>query len=127
MVGSESGKVLRDEILSLTRRYAAQATASRPFRPGIDAVPVSGKVLDASEFEALVDASLDGWLTAGRFTEAFERDLAAYTGSRFALMVNSGSSANLLALSALTSPRFGERALAPGDEVITVAAGFQQR
>lgn len=121
---SDSGKVLRDEILSLTRRYAEEATASRPFRPGIDPVPVSGKVLDASDYEALVDASLDGWLTAGRFTEAFERDLAAYTGSRFALMVNSGSSANLLALSALTSPRFGERALAPGDEVITVAAGF---
>jgi CDP-6-deoxy-D-xylo-4-hexulose-3-dehydrase len=121
---SESEVALRAEILSLTRRYAEIATKTRPFRPGIDPVPVSGKVLGPSDFEALVDASLDGWLTAGRFTDVFERELAGYLGARSALMVNSGSSANLLALTALTSPRLGDRRLMPGDEVITVAAGF---
>lgn len=115
---------LRRNILALTREYAAIKTAARPFRPGIDPVPVSGKVLDPSDFEALVDSSLDGWLTAGRFTKDFESELADYVGTRFALMVNSGSSANLVALSALTSPRFKKRALTPGDEVLTVAAGF---
>lgn len=123
-MNSESEMALRREILSLTRQYAEIATAPRPFRPGVDPVPVSGKVLDPSDFEALVDASLDGWLTAGRFTDTFERELAEYVGTRSALMVNSGSSANLLALTALTSPRLGDRRLKPGDEVVTVAAGF---
>ncbi len=121
---SETEANLRSEILELTRRFGELRTAARPFRPGIDPVPVSGKVLDSNDFAALVDASLDGWLTAGRFTEAFERELAKYVGARFALMVNSGSSANLVALSAFTSARFKKRALAPGDEVLTVAAGF---
>jgi CDP-4-dehydro-6-deoxyglucose reductase, E1 len=123
-VDSETEESLRRDILELTRRYAELHTSSRQFRPGIDPVPVSGKVLDPSDFEALVDSSLDGWLTAGRFTETFESELARYVGARFALMVNSGSSANLIALSALTSPRFKKRALVPGDEVLTVAAGF---
>jgi CDP-6-deoxy-D-xylo-4-hexulose-3-dehydrase len=87
-------------------------------------VPVSGKVLDPSDFAALVDASLDGWLTAGRFHPLFERGLARYVGARSALFVNSGSSANLVALSGLTSPKLGKRALKAGDEVLTVAAGF---
>ncbi len=121
---TDSEMALRGEILSLTRRFAELATATRPFRAGFDPVPVSGKVLGPSDFEALVDASLDGWFTAGRFTEVFERDLATFVGSRFALMVNSGSSANLLALTALMSPKLGDRRLKPGDEVITVAAGF---
>ena len=121
---SDNEESLRQEILALTRRYAALHLDTEAFRPGIDPVPVSGKVLDPADFEALVDSSLDGWLTAGRFTETFERDLARYVGCRFALMVNSGSSANLVALSALTSPRFKKRALVPGDEVLTVAAGF---
>ena len=95
-----------------------------PFRPGEDPVPVSGKVLDGEDYAALVEASLDGWLTAGRFHDSFERALAKYVGVRNALFVNSGSSANLAALSALTSPKLGKRALKPGDEVITVAAGF---
>ncbi len=94
------------------------------FVPGDSAVPVSGKVLEAEDYVALVEASLDGWLTAGRFHQEFERQLARYVGVRNALFVNSGSSANLLALSALTSPKLGKRALKPGDEVITVAAGF---
>ncbi len=100
---------------------------SRPkvaFIPGQSPVPVSGKVLDSEDYVALVEASMDGWLTAGRFHEDFERALARYVGVRNSLFVNSGSSANLVALSALTSPKLGKRALKPGDEVITVAAGF---
>lgn len=95
-----------------------------PFLPGTSIVPVSGKVLDLSDKLALIEACLDGWLTAGRFHEEFERALARYVGVRNSLFVNSGSSANLVALSALTSPKLGKRALKPGDEVITVAAGF---
>ena len=92
--------------------------------PGESSVPVSGKVLDPEDFAALVDACLDGWLTAGRFHPLFERGLAKYVGARIGVFVNSGSSANLAALSALTSPKLGERALKKGDEVLTVAAGF---
>jgi CDP-6-deoxy-D-xylo-4-hexulose-3-dehydrase len=92
--------------------------------PGESPGPVSGKVLDPEDFAALVDASLDGWLTAGRFHPLFEKALARYVGARFAVFVNSGSSANLAALSGLTSAKLGERALKPGDEVLTVAAGF---
>lgn len=94
------------------------------FVAGETPVPVSGKVLNADDYVALVEASLDGWLTAGRFHEEFERSLARYVGVRNAIFVNSGSSANLIALSGLTSPKLGKRALRPGDEVITVAAGF---
>jgi CDP-6-deoxy-D-xylo-4-hexulose-3-dehydrase len=94
------------------------------FIAGSTPVPVSGKVLDAEDYVAMVEASLDGWLTAGRFHEEFERALARYVGVRNALFVNSGSSANLVALSALTSPKLGSKAIKPGDEVITVAAGF---
>jgi len=115
---------LRQEILNLTEKYALQITQERPFRPGEDLVPVSGKVLTSSDFISLVDSSLDGWLTAGRFTDKFERELAQFVGARSALFVNSGSSANLLALSGLTSKKLGDRALKPGDEVITVAMGF---
>jgi CDP-6-deoxy-D-xylo-4-hexulose-3-dehydrase len=98
--------------------------APKAFVPGETNVPVSGKVLDADDYVALVESSLDGWLTAGRFHEEFERGLARFVGVRNALFVNSGSSANLVALSGLTSPKLGKRALKPGDEVITVAAGF---
>jgi CDP-6-deoxy-D-xylo-4-hexulose-3-dehydrase len=94
------------------------------FIAGSTPVPVSGKVLDAEDYVSMVEASLDGWLTAGRFHEEFERALARYVGVRNALFVNSGSSANLVALSALTSPKLGSKAIKPGDEVITVAAGF---
>jgi CDP-6-deoxy-D-xylo-4-hexulose-3-dehydrase len=98
--------------------------AIRDFVPNSTPVPVSGKVLDAGDFVSLVDSCLDGWLTAGRFTEKFEKALAKYVGTRSALFVNSGSSANLVALSALTSPKLGKRALKEGDEVLTVAMGF---
>ncbi len=94
------------------------------FVSGRDPVPVSGKFLTSDDFAALVDSSLDGWLTAGRFTKEFERQLAQFVGARSALFVNSGSSANLIALSGLTSPKLATRALKPGDEVLTVAMGF---
>ena len=115
---------LRQEILSMVEKFASESLKVAEFVPGEIPVPVSGKVLDPGDIAALVDASLDGWLTAGRFHEDFERALARYVGARSALFVNSGSSANLVALSALTSPKLGKRALKPGDEVLTVAAGF---
>lgn len=114
----------REPILDLVRRYAEKSLARSEFVPGESAAPVSGKVLDAEDIATMVDACLDGWLTAGRYTAAFQRQLADYVGVRSATFVNSGSSANLLALSALTSPKLGERALRPGDEVLTVATGF---
>ena len=95
-----------------------------PFEPGITHIPVSGKIFGATEIRAAVEASLDFWLTSGPYTEKFERELAKFFGLRTALMVNSGSSANLLAVSSLTSPKLGERSLVKGDEIITVAAGF---
>ena len=116
--------VRRNEILSSVREFARTALEPKDFIAGETPVPVSGKVLDPNDFAALVDASLDGWLTAGRFHKDFERGLARYVGARSALFVNSGSSANLVALSGLTSPKLGKRALKPGDEVISVAAGF---
>ena len=116
---------LRNDILSNVANFGdAFLKQHSPFSPGVDPVPVSGKVLDSSDLVALVDSSLDGWLTAGRFTEEFERELSKYVGTRSALFVNSGSSANLVALSALTSPKLGKDALRPGDEVLTVAMGF---
>ena len=114
----------RKTILKLTREFAEESLASTPFIPGESAVPVSGKVLSSDDFVSLVDSSLDGWLTAGRHTKVFERQLADFVGARSALFVNSGSSANLCALSGLTSPKLGDRALKPGDEVLTVAMGF---
>ena len=115
---------LRNRILNLVTEFGEISTQEKEFIPGETPVPVSGKVLDSSDFVNLVDSSLDGWLTSGRFTEDFQRKLAKYVGTRNATFVNSGSSANLVALSALTSPRIGERRLKPGDEVITVAMGF---
>jgi CDP-6-deoxy-D-xylo-4-hexulose-3-dehydrase len=115
---------MRQQILDDVRAYAEQKLQPQEFIPGETVVPVSGKVLDPNDFAALVDASLDGWLTAGRFHKEFEANLAAYVGAKSAMFVNSGSSANLVALSGLTSPKLGKRALKPGDEVISVAAGF---
>ena len=116
--------ISREGIFSAVRQFAEEKLQTPTFVPGESVIPVSGKVLDPEDFVALVDASLDGWLTAGRFHTDFERALAKYVGSRSALFVNSGSSANLVALSGLTSPKLGKRALKPGDEVLTVAAGF---
>lgn len=115
---------LRLQIGSLVERYAELALAPEAFVPGVSAVPPSGKLLDSEELRLMVEASLDGWLTAGRFNNEFEKRLAAYLGVKHVMTVNSGSSANLVAFSALTSPRLGERAIRPGDEVIGVAAGF---
>ena len=114
----------RRKILGLVREFATESLARGAFRPGETAVPPAGKVLNADDLASMVDASLDGWLTTGRFNQAFEERLAAYLGVAHARTTNSGSSANLLALSALTSPLLGERALKTGDEVITAAAGF---
>lgn len=115
---------LRQEILDLVSRYYDSAFTGKPFVPGETSVPVSGRIFDADDLVHLVDASLDFWLTTGRYAEQFESEFARFLGIRHALLCNSGSSANLLALSALTSPILGERQLRPGDEVITVAAGF---
>lgn len=117
-------KSLRKAALEATRAYADTYLTPLEFKAGETPIPVSGKVLDSSDFVSLVDSSLDGWLTAGRFTEDFQRKLGKFVGARKTLFVNSGSSANLVALSALTSPKLGKRALKPGDEVVTVAMGF---
>jgi len=115
---------LRRRIGELVDAYADVAFAPQPFVPGQTSVPPSGKVIGAPEIRNLVEASLDGWLTTGRFNAEFERRLAKFVGVRHALTVNSGSSANLVAFATLTSPRLAERAIRPGDEVIAVAAGF---
>jgi CDP-6-deoxy-D-xylo-4-hexulose-3-dehydrase len=121
---SERSDQLRRRILDLVSEYSDAEFAPRPFVPGQTPVPVAGRVFDAAEVRSLVDSALDFWLTTGRFADQFEREFARYFGLRSAVLVNSGSSANLLALSALTSPRLEDRRLKPGDEVITVAAGF---
>jgi CDP-4-dehydro-6-deoxyglucose reductase, E1 len=115
---------LREQILELVREYHGVAFPSREFIPDQSVVPVSGKVFDHTEMQHLVDSSLDFWLTTGRFAKQFEREFAKWFGVRSCLLVNSGSSANLVALSALTSPQLGDRRLMPGDEVITAAEGF---
>lgn len=117
-------QALREQIAALVNEYAALALAPETFRPGVSAVPPSGKLLDAAELKNMVEASLDGWLTTGRFNAEFEKRLAAFIGIKHLITVNSGSSANLVAFSTLTSPKLGERAIKPGDEVIGVAAGF---
>lgn len=114
----------RSDVLQFARNWYENNNVVSKFIPGESSIPVSGKVIDHEDIASLVDACLDGWLTAGRFTEEFQRSLARYIGVRDSLFVNSGSSANLVALSALTSPKLGKRALSPGDEVITVAMGF---
>jgi CDP-4-dehydro-6-deoxyglucose reductase, E1 len=115
---------LRAQAKAIAAQYYEAALRPAPFVPGESWVPVSGRVFDATELQYLVDASLDFWLTTGRFANQFEREFARTTGVRHAILCNSGSSANLLATSALTSWKHGDRQLRPGDEVITVAAGF---
>jgi len=123
-VESRELELQKQEIFEQVAQYSEKMLKPKPFIPGVSPVPVSGKVLDANDLVALVDSSLDGWLTAGRFTEEFQRKLAKYVGTRDCVFVNSGSSANLVALSALTSPKLGEDRLKEGDEVLTVAMGF---
>ena len=115
---------LRGEIIELVGRYYAAAFPESAFVPGESPVRYAGRVFDADELIHLVEAALDFWLTTGRFADQFEREFARFFGLKHAILVNSGSSANLLALSCLTSPKLGERQLKPGDEVITVATGF---
>ena len=115
---------LRAQIAALVARHAESELAPAAFVPGQSPVPPSGKVIGAAEMQAMTEAVLDGWLTTGRFNAAFEKRLSRYLGVRNVLTTNSGSSANLLAFSALTSPLLGDRAIAKGDEVIAVAAGF---
>jgi CDP-6-deoxy-D-xylo-4-hexulose-3-dehydrase len=117
-------EALRRQIGELVRQYADLAHAPKPFVPGESPVAVSGKVIGTQELQLMVEASLDGWLTTGRFNAAFEERLAKYLGVKHLITVNSGSSANLVAFSTLTSSRLGDRAIQPGDEVIGVAAGF---
>jgi CDP-6-deoxy-D-xylo-4-hexulose-3-dehydrase len=115
---------LRARILELVAAYQAEAFGPEKFVPGESTVPVAGRVFDAFDMQSLVDSALDFWLTTGRFAAQFEKSFARYVGVRGATLVNSGSSANLLALTALTSPKLEDRRLQPGDEVITLAAGF---
>lgn len=121
---NEKTAALRLKIAALVEEYASIALAPTPFLPGLTAIPPSGKVLDSAELKNMVEASLDGWLTTGRFNTEFEKKLAAFIGVKHLITVNSGSSANLVAFSTLTSPKLGDRAIQRGDEVIGVAAGF---
>ena len=115
---------IRLQINTLVKKYAEISYEQKPFIAGETAVPVSGKVIGSKELELMVEASLDGWLTTGRFNTLFEEKLATYLGVKHVLTVNSGSSANLVAFSTLTSKKLGDRAIKKGDEVIGVAAGF---
>lgn len=119
-----SADQIREEILRLVELYADTAHAPRPFEAGVSPVAVSGRVYGAREMSLLVDSALDFWLTTGRFNDEFETRLARFIGARYCLTCNSGSSANLLAVTALTSHLLGDRRLVPGDEVITCATGF---
>ena len=121
---TERAEQLRRQILDLAVQFHAEAFPPSEFKPGESSIPVSGKVIDGRDLSSVVDSALDCWFTTGRFAEEFERKLARFVGVRCASLVNSGSSANLLAISALTSSKLADRRLKPGDEVITVAAGF---
>ncbi len=119
-----SAETLRAEIVELVRHYYTAAFPKQNFIPGVTPIPYAGRVFDETELALLVESALDFWLTSGNYADQFEREFARFFGVRNASLVNSGSSANLLALSCLTSPELGDRKLSPGDEVITVATGF---
>ena len=120
----QNAKNIRKEILKLVSDYTQISHSKKKFVPGKSIIPVSGKVYSENDLQMLVSSSLDFWLTSGRFNDEFEKQLANFLGLNFAITTNSGSSANLLALTALTSEQLGDRSLNPGDEVITTAAGF---
>jgi CDP-6-deoxy-D-xylo-4-hexulose-3-dehydrase len=124
LTSNKTPDILRSEIAKLVQQYADAVFLSQAFMPGQTAVPPSGKVIGAQELKNMVEASLDGWLTTGRFNSEFEKKLAAFIGVKQLITVNSGSSANLVAFNTLTSPKLGSRAIQKGDEVIGVAAGF---
>ena len=113
----------KQQILDMAAEYCRERHAAKEWKPG-DRINYAGRVYDEEELCNLVDASLDFWLTAGKYTEEFETGLGKYLGVPYCSVVNSGSSANLLAMAALTSPLLGDRRVLPGDEVITVAAAF---
>lgn len=117
-------ELLRQEISKLVAQFAEISLAPKPFVAGESVIPPSGKVIGVRELQLMVEASLDGWLTTGRFNAEFEKKLAEFLGVKYLISVNSGSSANLVAFSTLTSPKLGDRAIRKGDEVIGVAAGF---
>lgn len=117
-------KNIRGQISDLVSLYAEEKFAHKNFIPGETLVPPSGKLIGEEELQNMVSASLDGWLTTGRFNQQFEKELADFLGVKYCLSVNSGSSANLVAFSTITSPKLGNRAVKKGDEVIGVAAGF---
>jgi len=123
MATERSEREAREEILALVKAYAEQYHKAPAYAPG-DRIPFARRVYDSAEMVSLADSALDFWLTAGRYADLFEQKFADYLGVKYCLLVNSGSSANLLAFMALTSPRLGERAVRRGDEVITVASGF---
>ena len=120
----KTAEELRLEIAELVREYAGLKYKDKIFKPGRSVVPPSGKVIGATELQYMVEASLDGWLTTGRFNRKFEKELSGFIGIKYLITVNSGSSANLVAFSTLTSSKLGSRAIKKGDEVIGVAAGF---
>ena len=124
MSEAKTKEQLRAEINKLVAEYGALASVPKAFEPGVTVIPPAGKVVGAPEMELMVEASLDAWLTTGRFNDQFEAKLARMIGVDFLITVNSGSSANLVAFNTLTSPKLGPRAIQPGDEVIGVAAGF---
>ena len=115
---------MRQEIIEKSREFFKKEIEKKKIIPGENYIPASGKVMDEDDMENLIDSSLDMWLTAGRYHKQFEKEFASYMDQKFCLLVNSGSSANLVAFAALTSPVLGDRAIKAGDEVITVAAGF---
>jgi CDP-6-deoxy-D-xylo-4-hexulose-3-dehydrase len=115
---------LKNEIFNKVREYYLLAHTKEDFTPGKSNIPYAGRVYDENELITLIDSALDFWLTAGRFAKQFEDEFAKFLGVKHCLLTNSGSSANLLAISALTSPELGEKQIKPGDEVVTVAAGF---
>ena len=120
----KTSETIRIEIARLVKEFASIQFEEKKFNPGSTVIPASGKVIGSTELQLMVDASLDGWLTSGRFNRKFENELAKYIGINHLITVNSGSSANLVAFSTLTSPKLGEKAIKKGDEVIGVAAGF---
>ncbi len=124
MIQNEKTESLRAQIAQFVEEYASIAFVEQQFIPGVHVIPPSGKKIGVEELKLMVEASLDGWLTTGRFNEEFEKKLAQFIGVKHLITVNSGSSANLVAFNTLTSPKLGDRAIKPGDEVIGVAAGF---
>ena len=123
-MSSDPKKKLRNDILSLVKKYSDLEFKKKKFIPGKTKIPPTGKVIGDLELQNMVEASLDGWLTAGRFNKEFEKKLAEFIGIKQLITVNSGSSANLIAFLTLTSPKLKQRSIKPSDEVITVAAGF---